>query len=90
MKKIVAHIQRTVTIETIQTTLDVSVSEDEPHAPAIPPVYPEFVNLNPDGEKDEKDRDLSIPSNSDQRKPASRVRPGSKSKRTGGRAARKR
>jgi hypothetical protein len=90
VKKIVAHIQRTVTIATIQTTLDVSVSEDMPHAPAIPSGDPEFVNLNPGGEKDEKVNDVLVRSRPARLKPAGRVRPGSKSKRAGGRAARNR
>ncbi|HEX7432649.1 MAG TPA: hypothetical protein VF326_03260 [Anaerolineaceae bacterium] len=35
MKKIVAHIQRTVTITTIETAMDVSVSDDDVTALAI-------------------------------------------------------
>jgi hypothetical protein len=80
MKKIVAHIQRTVTISTVKTTLDVSVSDDA-NAPAIPPRDPEFVIPNSEGEKDEKTNDVSIRSNSIKRKPARGVRPDGRSKR---------
>ena len=37
MKKIVAHIQRTVTMTTINTALDVWVSDDDLTTLAIPP-----------------------------------------------------
>jgi hypothetical protein len=40
MKKIVAHIQRTVTLTTVNTALDVWVSDDNLTAQAIPPREP--------------------------------------------------
>jgi hypothetical protein len=59
MKKIVAHIQRTVTITTIHTAMDISVSEDDPNALAIPRRDPSIAITIPEGEKNEKTRDNS-------------------------------
>jgi len=75
VKKIVAHIQRTVTISTISTALDVSVSENAAATLAVPARDPTIVLMNPDGEKDEKFKDVSIHSNYSRRKSARRVRP---------------
>jgi hypothetical protein len=75
MKKIVAHIQRTVTISTISTTLDVSVSEEAATTLAVPPRDPTFIISNPEGEKDEKIKAIPVRSTSARRKPARRVRP---------------
>ena len=51
VKKIIAHIQRIVTVTTISTVIDVSVSEDDLNALAIPPRDPEIDLANPKGEK---------------------------------------
>jgi hypothetical protein len=75
MKKIVAHIQRTVTISTVSTRLDVSVSEDAADTLAVPARDPTIVFMNPEGEKDEKIKAIPIRSTSARRKPARRVRP---------------
>jgi hypothetical protein len=75
VKKIVAHIQRTVTISTISTTLDVSVSDDAANTLAVPPRDPTIIKPNPEGEKGEKIKNVSIRSNSTRRKSARRVRP---------------
>jgi hypothetical protein len=75
MKKIVAHIQRTVTISTISTMLDVSVNEDAADTLAVPALDPTIVFMNPEGEKDEKIKAIPIRSTSARRKPARRVRP---------------
>jgi hypothetical protein len=75
VKKIVAHIQRTVTISTISTALDVSVNEDASDTPVVPAFDPTIVLMNPEGEKDEKIKDVSIHSNYTRRNPARRLRP---------------
>jgi hypothetical protein len=59
MKKIVAHIKRTVTMTTIHTAVEVSVSDDGPNPPAIPPPDPASAVNNPEGEKIEKIEDTS-------------------------------
>jgi hypothetical protein len=74
MKKIVAHIQRTVTITTIHTAMDVSVSEDDPSALAIARHDPSISITIPEGEKSEKIRDDSINDHSAGGKPAGGVR----------------
>jgi hypothetical protein len=79
VKKIVAHIQRTVTISTISTTLDVSVSEDAANTLAVPPRDPTFVSTNPEGEKGAQFKAIPVRSNSTRRKPARRVRSGRRS-----------
>ena len=55
MKKIVAHVQRTVTISVVQTTLQVSVSEETANTPALPT----HDAIHSQGMKDEKASDLS-------------------------------
>jgi len=65
MKKIVAHIHRTVTISIIETTLDVSVSEDSTHTPAFPPLDPECIITNPEGEKEHITENTKITHNID-------------------------
>ncbi len=60
MKKIVAHIQRTVTITIINTTMDVLMSEDDTNALAIPRRDPPNSISIPEGEKIEEIRDNSI------------------------------
>jgi hypothetical protein len=40
VKKIIAHIQRIVTVTTISTVIDVSVSDDDTNVLAIPPREP--------------------------------------------------
>jgi hypothetical protein len=73
MKKIVAHIQRTVTISTISTRLDVSVSEEAANTLAVPPRDPTIMITNPEGEKDEKIKVIPVRSTSARRKPAGGV-----------------
>jgi hypothetical protein len=84
MQKIVAHIQRTVTISTISTTLDVSVSEDAATTLAVPGRDPTIVIMNPEGEKNEKIKAIPIRSTSARRKSARRVRPDRRSDRKPG------
>ena len=86
MKKIVAHIQRTVTITTIDTAVDVSVSDDDPNALAIPPRDSSIAITIPEGEKNEEIRDVSNRGNSARRKSAGRVRASHPSKRKSNRA----
>jgi hypothetical protein len=81
VKKIVAHIQRTVTISTVQTTVDVSMSEATVGKPAIPPQDSKTLIPTLKGEKDEKIKDVLIPGNPTRRKPARRVRTGRRPKR---------
>jgi len=74
MKKIVAHIQRTVTITTIKTAVDVLVSQDNPGSLAIEPGDPLLSNPNTEGIKNEQTENDPIRSHSGLRKPARRVR----------------
>ena len=60
MKKIVAHIQRTVTMTTINTALDVWVSDDDLTAPAIPPREPSVDLAIPEEEQNEETEADSI------------------------------
>ena len=60
MQKIVAHIQRTITLTTIKTAVDVWVSDDDTNALAIPPRDPSIDLTIPEGEKVEETRDDSI------------------------------
>jgi uncharacterized sporulation protein YeaH/YhbH (DUF444 family) len=78
VKKIVAHIQRTVTITTINTAMDVSVSEDDTDAPAIRPGDPLISITVPEGDKDEKTNDVI--NRTARRKPGSGVRSDRRSK----------
>jgi hypothetical protein len=84
MQKIVAHIQRTVTISTISTTLDVSVNEDAADTLAVPPRDSTIVMTNPEGEKYEKIKDVPVRSISARRKSARGVRPDRRSDRKPG------
>jgi hypothetical protein len=60
MKKIVAHIQRTITMTTINTAMDVWVSDDDLNAPAIP-LREHSIDLTiPEGKKVEETKDDSI------------------------------
>jgi hypothetical protein len=86
MKKIVAHIQRTVTITTIHTTLEVSVSDDDPNALVIPLRNPAIASTIPEGEKIEKNIGDSIRGPSARRKPARGVRTNRSSKRKSNRS----
>ena len=88
MKKIVAYIQRTVTITTIKTAMDVLVSDDETNMPEILRHDPSIFITNLEGEKSEKTRDLQKFVHSAGRNSARRVRASrpvkGKSKRTDG------
>jgi hypothetical protein len=86
MKKIVAHIRRIVTMTTIKTVMNVSVSDDDLNAPAIPPREPSIDLTIPEGGKNEKTRDDSIGNHSAQRKSARCVRASRRSKRKSSRA----
>ena len=60
MKKIVAHIQRTVTMTTINTALDVWVSDDDLTTLAIPPREPSVDLAIPEEERNEETEADSI------------------------------
>jgi hypothetical protein len=87
VKKIVAHIQRTVTITTIDTAMDVSVSEDDTDAPAIRPRDPPISITIPEGGKGENIKIDSIHGHSSKHKPDHGVRSGRRSKRKSKRAS---
>jgi hypothetical protein len=87
LKKIVAHIQRTFTITTIDTAVDVSVSDDDPNALAIPPRDSSIAITIPEGEKNEEIRDNSNRGHSARRKSARRVRASRPSKPKSNRAS---
>jgi len=84
MKKIVAHIQRTVTITTVQTTMQISVSEDAMNMPAIPPQDLEAVPNYSEGESDEKASGVTSRNRPARRKPAGRLKSGRRAKRNRG------
>ena len=84
VKKIVAHIQRTVTISTIITTLNVSVSEDAANTLVVPPHDLTIVVTNPEREKDENIKAVPVRSTSARHKPAGGVRSGRRAERKPG------
>ena len=65
MKKIIAHIQRTIMLTTIKTAVDVWVNDDDLNALAIPPRDPAIDLTIPEGGKVEEIRDDSILPQSD-------------------------
>ena len=74
VKKIIAHIQRIVTMTTISTMINVSVSEDDLNALAIPQCDPVVDLAIPEGKKSEETKDDSIRDHSAQRKSGRRKR----------------